>query len=103
MTKQELLNHLIDSGCYQRDYFMCNALLFTQEGTTQVKDELYEEISKLIYPHNTLVEALWNKNPYVREAFRYGPIYSLKLTLAPLTTYIYRNWDKRHQLINGNQ
>lgn len=101
MTKQELLNHLIDSGEYQKDYFMCNALLFTEEGSTQVQEELHKEILELIHPYTALAEALWYKNPHVKAAFRYGYFSTLQLSLVPLTTYIYRNWDKRHQLING--
>lgn len=101
MTKQELLNHLIDSGEYQKDYYMCNALHFSKVGTKKLRKELQQEIAELIYPYGTLVVALWHKNPYICELLNTDPYLIPKKRLAPFTTYIYRNWDKRHQLING--
>ena len=101
MTKQELLNHLIDSGEYQKDYYMCNALHFSKVGTKKLRKELQQEIAELIYPYVTLIVALRHKNPYVGELFNTDPYPMPKERSEPFTTCIYRNWDKRHQLVNG--
>lgn len=101
MTKQELLNHLIDSGCYKdRGYYMCHALDFSEAGTIELRRELKKEIIELIHPYFTLTDALLGRNPHVKKAC-IGRAFSVSQPLVPLTTYIYRNWDKRHQLVNG--